>query len=199
MRRLPLTVALCLWLPLSAGAQEPVHPLDGLSVAEYWAAYESLRDSGHLNGSAEFLYVGLEEPTKAEVLSWVRGDVFGRRAKVHLVEDAVGHEAVVDLRDRRVVEFREVTDRQYMYSGEEEAAAAEAALAHPDMIAGLTARGITDLAMLECLPISDGFFDTPEEQGRRLARVTCWNRIGTISGLGTPLNNLIAVVDLRTF
>ena len=195
MRRLLL--AICMIMPLPASAQEPVHPLDGLSVAEHWATYETLRDSGHLNGAAEYLYMGLDEPSKAKVLAWSPGDGFGRRARVQLVEDATGYEAVVDIRNRRVLEFRKVTDRQYMLSRAEGAKAKDAALAHPDMIAGLEARGITDLEHVSCFPTAMGFFGTTEEQGRRLARVKCSDRVGTISGLGTPLN-LIAIVDLKT-
>ena len=196
MRRLLL--AICLAIPLPAFAQEPAHPLDGLSVAEHWAIYETLRDSGHLNGVPEYLYVGLDEPTKTEVLAWSPGDGFGRRAKVHLVEDATGYEAVVDVRNRRVLEFRKATGRQYMLSLAEGGKAKKSALAHPDMIAGLKARGITDLEMVTCFPTATGFFDTAEEQGRRLARVTCSDRVGTISGLGTPVKNLVAIVDLKT-
>ncbi len=196
MRRLLL--AICLAIPLPAFAQEPAHPLDGLSVAEHWAIYETLRDSGHLNGVPEYLYVGLDEPTKTEVLAWSPGDGFGRRAKVHLVEDATGYEAVIDVRNRRVLEFRKATGRQYMLSLAEGGKAKKSALAHPDMIAGLKARGITDLEMVTCFPTATGFFDTAEEQGRRLARVTCSDRVGTISGLGTPVKNLVAIVDLKT-
>ena len=76
--------------------------------------------------------------------------------------------------------------------------AKKSALAHPDMIAGLKARRITDLEMVTCFPTATGFFDTAEEQGRRLARVTCSDRVGTISGLGTPVKNLVAIVDLKT-
>ena len=193
-----LLLVICMILPLSASAQEPVHPLDGLSVAEHWTVYEVLRDSGHVSGSSEYLYAGLDEPAKADVLSWSPGDPFGRRARVHLVVDAAGYEAVVDIVGRQVLEFRQVTDRQYMLSSAEGAAAKEAALAHPDMIAGLEARGVTDFTMLTCFPTATGFLGEDEEKEARLARVTCSDRVGTISGLGVAFKNLVAVVDLKT-
>ena len=191
-------LALVLLAPLPVSAQTPVHPLDGLSVAEHWILYETIRDSGRLEGKTEYLYAGLDEPSKAEVLAWAPGRSFPRRAKVHMINDATGYEAVVDLKAREVLEFHEVTDRQYMMSSAESEAAKDAALEHPDMIAGLEARGVTDFEMLRCHPTAMGYFGTEEEQGRRLGRVVCSDRVGTLSGLGTNFKNLVAIVDLRT-
>ncbi len=71
MRR---TIALlALLLPPALFGQSPIHPLDGLSLAEHWAAYETLRDSGRITDEAQFLYAGLHEPPKSEVLTWNRG------------------------------------------------------------------------------------------------------------------------------
>jgi primary-amine oxidase len=188
---------LTLLIPASALAQAPTHPLDGLSASEHWTLYETLRDSGEIEDGARFLYAGLNEPPKTEVLAWSPGETFRREARVHLVQDGAGYEAVVDLRGGRVLEFRRVSDRQYMTWNGEEGPATEALLEHPDFVAGLERRGVTDTDMLVCFPISDGYFDLPEERGRRIARITCWNRIGSISGLGSPISNLVGVVDLE--
>lgn len=193
-RRIVVCLALAMAMP--ALAQEAQHPLDGLSAREHWVVYETLRDAGHVGENASFLYVGLQEPAKADVLAWQPGQEFQRQAKVHLEQDGIGYEGVVDLHARQVVYYRQVTDRQYMMSNSEDVNAA-GVLGHPDMIAGLKARGITDLRMLNCFPISDAFFDQPEERGRRLARVVCRNRIGSLSSWGSPITNLIAVVDLK--
>ena len=195
MRR---TVAfLALPFPAALFGQSPTHPLDGLSLAEHWTAYETLRDSGRITDEAQFLYAGLHEPPKSEVLAWDRSQSFRREATVHLVDDGVGYEAVVDLLGRSVIEFEEVTDRQYMAAPSDQQAAL-AALEHPAMRAGLERQGITDFKMLECFVQSMGYFDRPEEQNRRLGRVTCWNRIGSLSGWGAPITNVIAIVDLET-
>ncbi|MGE0554445.1 MAG: hypothetical protein AB7R55_13535, partial [Gemmatimonadales bacterium] len=185
-------------LAVPAHAQTPVHPLDGLSAREHWALYQTLRASGRLDSTARFLYAGLEEPAKATVAAWRPGTPFGRRAKVHLVQSNKGYEAVVDLQAGQVVELRQVTDRQYMADDGEAGEAITALLAHPDFHAGLLRRGITDFAMVQCFPINHGYFDRPEERGHRLARVSCWNRIGSISGWGVPLSGLVGVVDLQS-
>ncbi|MDX1579170.1 MAG: hypothetical protein R3266_11835, partial [Gemmatimonadota bacterium] len=190
---------LALMLPAPVFAQAPAHPLDGLSVAEHWTLYETLRDSGELEDEdVRFLYAGLHEPPKAEVLAWTPGQDFRREALVHLVQDGAGYEAVVDVRAGQVLDFREVTDRQYMTSDSEGREAAGALMEHPDFLAGLDRRGIVDRDMLVCFPISDGYFDLPEERGRRIARVTCWNRIGSLSGLGSPISSLVGIVDLES-
>ena len=195
MRRTIVLLALLLPSPLLG--QSPVHPLDGLSLAEHWILYETLRGSGRMSDDAQFLYAGLHEPPKSEVLAWERGKPFGREATIHLVDQGVGYEAVVDLVSRQVIEFDEVTDRQYMAAPSDQRAAS-AALEHPDMRAGLERQGITDFKMVDCFVQSMGYFDRPEEQNRRLGRVPCWNRIGSLSGWGAAITNVVAIVDLET-
>ncbi len=180
-----------------AVAQEVSHPMDELTSAEHWALYETLMAHEEVTEDAEFLYAGLNEPSKAEVLSWQPGRPFGREARVHFVRDYMGYEAVVDVANRSVLELREVTDRQYMI-GPADAAAVDEAKDHPEMLAAFEARGITDLDKVECRVGSDAYFDTPEERGRRLGRLRCTNQVGRVSGLGVPIANLIAIVDRQT-
>ena len=71
--------------------------MDELTSAEHWALYEALADHPTVDGDAEFLYAGLEEPPKAEVLAWRPGMPFSRRARVHFAKDHVGYEALVDI------------------------------------------------------------------------------------------------------
>ncbi len=173
MNRTIFLLSLLIATPLMG--QSPVHPLDGLSLAEHWVIYETLRDAGQLSEDAQFLYAGLHEPPKSEVLAWERDIPFRREATVHVVDDGVGYEAVVDLVNRIVMAFDKVTDRQYMIAPSDYAAASSV-LEHPEMIAGLERQGITDFKMVGCFAQSMGYFDRPEEQNRRLGRVTCWNR-----------------------
>jgi len=189
-----LTAACCLALPLQA----QTNPLDALTAREHWVAYEVLRASGRLDSTAQFLYEGLREPPKAEVLAWRPGATFRREALVHVVQSNRGYEATVDLVGERLLDWREVTDRQYMMTYSEAGAAAAAALAHPDFRAGLTARGITDLTKVDCFPQNNGYFDLPEERGRRLGPVTCQDMRGVVSGWGSPIDGLVAIVDLQT-
>lgn len=203
MRHRPLLLialfALCMsaLLPVAAAAQQAMHPLDGLTAEEHWTLYRALRAHDDVEEEAEFLYAGLNEPAKADVVGWQAGQPFLRQARVHLVQSHRGYEAVVDVSNGTVLEFREVTDRQYMQAPMDNKALEELKK-HPDMVAAFQARGITDLTMVSCGVGSDAYFDTAEEQGRRIGRARCSNRVGRVSGLGAPIENLVAVVDQRT-
>lgn len=187
----------CLCLsPSLLSAQAPTHPLDGLSGAEHWTLYEVIRASGEIGEDASFLYAGLHEPPKAEVLAWRPGQPFRREGLAHLVDEGTGYEAVVDLSSRELLRFEAVTETAYMLGPDDRVS--DAALENEEIRSALEARGITDFTMVSCGSQSTGYLGTPEEAGRRLGRVACWNELGTISGLGEPLGGLSAVMDLET-
>jgi primary-amine oxidase len=190
-----LLLALCATPRLRA--QEPTHPLDDLSSTEYWTLRQTLKADSRVDEDAEFLYAGLNEPPKADVVAWRPGTPFSRQAKVHFVQDYTGYEAVVDLKAKRVLDLREVTKRQYMDS-DADGIGTRDLMEHPAMVAAFEARGITDLSTVRCSVGSDAYFDTPEERGRRLGRARCTNRAGRVSGLGSPIANLVAIVDQQT-
>ena len=194
----PLATALAALVAVtSAQAQTSAHPLDGLSPSEYWAVYEVLHASGKLDSTAKLLYVGLNEPPKAEVLAWKAGQPFRREAFVHLVQSKQGHEAVVDLAGRKVLAWRDTPGRQYMAHEAESQAISELMLARPDVQAALAKRGIKDLTHVFCFPANHGYLDSPEERGHRLARVACQDGRGSVSGWGSPIEGLQAVADLQ--
>ncbi len=195
--RLLCAVLVALSIAAPSRAQEPAHPLDGLSASEHWTIRDVLLASGQADADTRFLYASLHEPPKAEVLAWRPGQSFRREAFVHLVKDTGGYEAVVDLRGHRVVSFREVTDRQYMANRAEDDAAGAAMLAHPEVQQALGQRGIRDLSTVVCFPINHGYFDLAEERGRRLARVSCFDNHQAVSSWGAPIGGLYAVVDLK--
>ncbi len=157
MRRSALLLLLV--LPLPVLGQQPTHPLDELTAAEHWALYETLRDHDGVEEDVQFLYAGLNEPSKAAILAWRPGQPFGRQARVHCVQSQTGYEAVVDVAKRTVLEFAEVTDRQYMRGPMDRRGVAEIK-EHPDMAAAFEARGITDLDKVRCNVSSDAYFDT---------------------------------------
>jgi len=196
-----LTVTGLAILILAAGpvetlrAQAPTHPLDGLSAAEHWTAYEVIRASGEISEDANFLFTGLHEPPKAEVLAWSPGESFRREAYVHLEDEGSGYVAVVDLLGGQLLDYEMVTETAYMYGPSDRVSGA--VLENEDVRAALEARGITDFTMIGCGSQSTGNLGTEDEAGRRLGRVTCGNRIGSVNGLGEPIPGLVMVVDLE--
>lgn len=177
-------------------AQQPIHPLDGLSAREHWAIYDGLIASGKTDSSTRYLYVALHEPPKAEVLGWKAGQPFRREGFVHLVQNGKGYEAVVDVASKKVLDWREVPGRQYMATAAEEEVAEELVLKDSRIREAIRRRGITDFTQVGCGPVNEGYFDLPEERNHRVVRVVCGNDRGRFSGYGETFEGLVAVVDL---
>lgn len=72
-------------------AQAPTHPLDGISGREHWVIYDALVASGRTDTTTNYLYIGLNEPPKSEVLAWRAGQPFRREALVHLIQGGRGY------------------------------------------------------------------------------------------------------------
>jgi len=176
-------------------AQVPVHPLDGLSGAEHWVVWDALQAAGKFDSATRIPFVGLHEPPKAEVLAWRPGMPFRREARVHLVQAGKGYEAVVDLRARTILAWREVPDAQHMLTLDEIGMTQSLMLGHADFQAGLRRRGV-DPTWLNCFPVADAYMGQPGEQGRRIVRGECWNTRGAVTGYGPTVSGLLAVIDL---
>ena len=134
------------------------------------------------------------EPPKAEVLAWSDGDPEPRRALVHLLNQAGFRAAVVDITGGTVEAAGPATG-QPMVLFEEFTGAMNAALDHPEMIAGLTRRGLTPTDVF-CLPLTAGNYLTPEYEGTRLMKVPCYLNPTGSNYYAKPIEGLFAVVDL---
>jgi Cu2+-containing amine oxidase len=108
-RAIALVCFLCCALSIPAAAQKVEHPLDPLTFQEYWTVLEVLRNAGHLNDETRFSIVNLHEPPKDLVWSWVQGQDFPRDAFAVVRQGADAYEALVDLKQRRVVSGRNWT------------------------------------------------------------------------------------------
>ncbi len=190
------SLAACALSAFSLAAQAPQHPLDGLSGREHWTIYNALVASGRTDTTTSFLYVGLHEPSKSEVLSWKQGKPLKREALVHLTTGKSGYEAIVDVTGNRVVSWAEVPARQYMTSGAEFDRMKTLALADERVRAAIIKRGITDFRHVDCSSANHGYFDLPEERGLRLVHVTCTDDRNIVTGYGAEIEGLSIVIDL---
>lgn len=175
------------------------HPLDGLSGEEYEAITQILRDAGVASDTTLYPLIELIEPPKEEVLAWENGDdPLARRASVHLTTlDGSGFsEATVNLTTEEVERTTPATG-QPMVLFNEFVGAMEAALGHPDMVAGLETRGLTPEDVF-CLPLTAGNFFTDEYDGTRLMKVPCYVNPEGSNFYARPIEGLYAVVDLST-
>ncbi len=195
--RLPVSlfvVTVLAAVPLTARAQ--AHPLDGLSGTEHWVIYDALVASGRTDTTTNYLYIGLNEPPKSEVLSWRPGQTFRREAVVHMLQGGRGYEAVVDLRAKNVLSWVEVPGRQTMGNRAENSQVDKIALADERVRAAIRKRGVTDFTNVGCGIANHGYFDLPEERGRRVVHVTCGNDHGRVTGYGGAFEGLVVVIDL---
>lgn len=191
MTRTGAALATALALGMAGAA---AHPLDGLSPEEYGAVTATLLDAGNATEATLYPLIELVEPPKAEVLAWEDGDTDIRRARVHYGADGAFRTAVVNITER-TVESDAPAAGQPMILFAEFIGAMEAALSHPDMVAGLGARGLTP-ADVFCLPLTAGNFGTEEYDGTRLMKVPCYLNPTGSNFYAKPIEGLFAVVDL---
>ena len=196
MRKPTLRLTLCLLVAAAIPAAAANHPLDQLSYQEVWRALEILRDAGRLDAETTFSQLTLSEPAKNVVRAWREGDEPPRAAYALVRHGDNTFEATVDLAAGEVSAWTELTSVQPNWSLGEFGAVVGKVLEHPDFIAGLEKRGITDTSFLDCTTIPPGYFGTEEEKGRRLGHVRCSEPRGARNTWARQVEGLTAVVDL---
>jgi primary-amine oxidase len=176
-------------------AQTAKHPLDSLAAPEYWVIYNALKASGHIDAHTRFPLINLREPPKEEVLAWKPGQAFRREALAVVQQGAKTFEAIVDIEGRKVISWKEVAGVQPNFTQEEILGVDEGVKANPEWQAAMKRRGIADYGTVSCAGISAGYFGTPEERGRRLQHVTCFDHNGVWEVFGRPIEGLFVVWD----
>ena len=192
-----LALLCLLLLPLRAGAQNqlPQHPLDALTAQEYWRVYDALKASGHVDSSSRYSGILLHQPPKAEVLAWKPGEPFRREALVIVRHQKKTFEAIVDIRQQKVVSWKELPGVQAALTLEEVTGVSDKVKESPEWQEAMRRRGITDFDTVDCHGVAPGYFGTPEEQGKRLQRVVCYDHRGTFNDWARPVEGLIVLWD----
>jgi len=181
-----------LWPLYAADAQ---HPLDALTVPEFWATYEAMKASGKLDAASRFAGITLHEPPKAEVLRWKPGEPFRRESLAIIKQGRRTFEATVDVAHQKLISWQEIKGVEPILIADETEGIDEKIKADPNWQAAMRKRGITDFDTVGCGGNSPGYFGTPEEQGRRLQRVTCSEGRGFQQRGAHPIEGLIVVWD----
>jgi len=181
----------------TALAQKPEHPLDPLTYQEYWTVLEVLRGAGHLNEETRFSIVNLHEPAKDLVWKWTRGSDFPREAFAVVRQGAETHEAIVDLKLRKLASWNELKGVQPSWAEGEYGSMIGDVKQHPDFVAALKKRGITDMTFIQCFAIPPSYLGTEEQRGRRIAHVGCLDTAGARNTWPREIPGLSVVVDLN--
>src|SRR5688500_12978656 len=173
------------------------HPLEPLSESDISLAAGVLRETGQLQGRRMVCSMALHEPDHAG-LSNPQSAV--REAAVTVLDRDSGEvfEAVVDLEARQVASWTHVPGVQPGMTISELVEGIEAVKAHPDYLAAMAARGITDLSRvtIDCWP--NGHFGSDEDGSLRLTRGLSWLRaVPGGNAYAIPIEGVIAVIDLN--
>jgi primary-amine oxidase len=204
------TVTATLLFALSpVSAQAPRHPLDPLTFQEYWTVLEVLHAAGKIDSDTRFSIVTLQEPPKDLVWRFegVTANAAGgsdaqasipRRAFAIVRQKEKAWEAVVDLGKGEMASFEEIAGAQPNWLEEEFEAATDEVKKHPDFIAAMKKRGITDFTFIECGGGPPGYYGTKEQRGRRIAHVGCTDVRSVRNTWTRRIEGLSVVVDLAT-
>ncbi|KAL3626360.1 hypothetical protein CASFOL_029909 [Castilleja foliolosa] len=175
----------------------PHHPLDPLTVREVNKVYEAIKSLFEKSAYTVHSLV-LEEPDKAVVLRWRKGDplppreasVMARSAgKNYLLTVGVESGDVVQHDTSHISGFPLVTleDMQSVI---------KAPLASAHFNRTIVARGV-DPNDVACLPFSPGWFGEAED-GRRLVKLECFTTTETANFYMRPIEGIIVLTDLDT-
>jgi primary-amine oxidase len=174
------------------------HPLDALEASEYEATVGILVDSGRVSSESLYQLITIREPSKDWVRAWRPGDQVPRSAFAVIKEGSRTFEAVVDLDARSVRDWREIEGVQPGFLFGELFLAADLTKADPRWQEAMRKRGITDFEQVFCLPLSTGYYNVPDEEGRRLMKVPCNDLRGSKTNIhGKPIAGVHAIVDLN--
>lgn len=183
-------------LPCIALSQSSLHPLDALRTEEYWAAYDVIAASGHLDGDTKFASILLHEPAKEKVLRWKPGEPMPREADVVLIRKGTTIEARVDLSSNKLEFWKELPGVHGPALLDSEILGFnEVILGDPRVKAALAKRGIHELNMVECDAVPVGFFAFPEQSRQRIGFADCAFVRGVYHPWGRYISGLQVEVD----
>jgi primary-amine oxidase len=178
------------------------HPLDPLFPTEFQSTAAILRRERGVTDSWRFASIELKEPAKADVKAWKTGDPVPRRSLSVLWDQKTNqtYEAVVDLVGDRVDSWTEQPGVCANFTVDEYHEVDQALHEHPDVVARLAARGITDPSLVLFDVWTYGKAAMPEQwRDRRLGWCDLWMR-ETHEGnpYAHPISGLKIIVDMNT-
>lgn len=179
------------------------HPLDPLGPDEFRAASGILGREKGVAAGWRFASIEMVEPSKAHVAAFdATGSVPERLARAVVLNRAENatYIAVVSLTADALLNWEHVPDVQPNFTVDEWEEADAVLREHPDVIAALAKRGITDLSLVFMDTWTYGGHVIPEKYaGRRLGWSDTW--VKSVPGgnpYAGPINGLHCVIDVNT-
>ncbi len=187
----------------AAEALPTAHPLDPLSGEEFRATRDILAREKGFGPGWRIASIELVEPAKEVVRSFSPGDPITRRSRTVLWnrEDGAAYVAVTSLTDDALLAWDEVaSDGRPNATVDEWHDCDEAMRSHPDVIAALESRGITDMDLVLIDVWTFGRHLIPEEyRDRRVGWCDIWVREEHASNpYAHPVSGLKLLVDMNS-
>ncbi|OMO61209.1 Copper amine oxidase [Corchorus capsularis] len=186
-------------VPLSHQLQ---HPLDSLTPNEFIQVQAIVNQSYPTsNHNLTFQYVGLQEPNKQLVISWLEKQTSSatpppRQAFVIARINHKSHEIVVDFSIKRIVSDRIYDGYGYpLLTFEEQTAANQLPLKYPPFLASISKRGLK-IDQVVCGSFTVGWYGE-KKRNRRIVKVMCYYMDGTVNIYMRPIEAITVTVDLE--
>jgi len=173
-----------------------LHPLDGLTTAEYWVAYDVLQQAGHAEQDSFFASVLLREPAKELVLAWKGSSTIPREADVVMLQKGKTFEARVDLTARKLISWKELKGVQAPFLSSEIFDADEMIKKDPRVLEALKKRGLTDLNSVQCVALPLSYAAVPEQDTQRIGFGSCSQQHGSYHSWGRSIEGLTLQMDM---
>lgn len=176
------------------------HPLDPLSAAEIEAAVALVRAAEFATATLKFETVELHYPAKSFIRGWKKGQDFPRRAFVCCYDISTGDvfECLLDLQAGLLESHKTVPGARPAVMVDEIIACAENVAQHPEFIAAMKKRGITDLTNIQVDPFSAGNFGFEDEKDVRVVHCwVFWRNSEHDNGYAHPVEGLNVLYDLN--
>lgn len=183
---------------ISTHGHDHYHPLDPLSLSELNQVQAIVKRSNpspthHLT----FQYVGLDEPDKSTILSWLSDQTTQnppRRASVIARINQKSHEIIVDLSANSIISDIIYNGHGYpLLTFEEQIDASLLPLKYPPFLASISKRGLK-IEEVVCLSFSIGWYG--EKRTNRVVKIMCYYLDGTINLYMRPIEGVTVTVDL---
>lgn len=180
------------------------HPLDPLSAAEFTATAALLAEVHDVSAPGwRLAAIELIEPPKQLVAAFEQGGAAPDRVVgVNALERATNrtYRARLSLSRNEMISFEHLPGVQPNFTVDEWEEADAALRAHPDVIAALAKRGITDLSLVFMDTWTYGAAVIPEEyKGRRIGWSDTWVRAEPgANPYAGPVNGFHCVIDVNT-
>ncbi|SKD34150.1 primary amine oxidase [Mycobacteroides abscessus subsp. massiliense] len=179
------------------------HPLDPLSAEEFTTVAKILAQTHDVGASWRYTSVELSEPSKAEVAAFDNnGTRPDRRALATCLDTTQNatYKALISLTSGEVLSWNHIPGVQPNFTVDEWEEADAVLRGHPDVIAALARRGITDMDLVFMDTWTYGDAVMPEKyRGRRLGWSDTWVRAADgANPYAGPVNGFHCVIDMNS-